>query len=586
MAVLAVGCGGGGRGGGDDFGDTPGIIATREFRAIAGVSMGGYGALNLGTKRDDLFGVIASLGGPVDLQVMLRDTRRGVRVAATTAVPSTMTDPELTFDHPPPYPERDARVTMVQDLVLAFGNPLLHHPDPERQYLAIDAEPATLLADDEWGTLEAPTDRRGFLDGGDGNDNGQRETDEVPVLPTEVALLARGTAEQVAGSPGTDVGGRALVDLDGDGRYDTGDGIVVNAFESFADTDGDDVYEPEAGETFQDDGLDGAPGTGDFGEGNGVFDYDPDRARWLAEDPTSRLAARAAADIARQRIYLDVGTEDEFGFLAHYENLVAILQGKGLTVGIEDGFGGNCVDLPDPDDQFLLVRYPAGHVGFASVDPDDLFSDDPCGEATVWERIVSMIGFLEESFPDGVYVDDVFPLGATRSAIETARLHAEPPRRMRITGGRADTAVVPDRQDLDPTGDVVEATIDTPALQIAGGAIPTGDVVVYRPPAFFDADDERFPIVYFLGGYGQKPSDFERIQILLDGLVLSGQLQNMYFAFLPGAGGVEGSFYVNHVVPESQAPSVESPTSGRYEDAIFQDLIPAVEGVVVAGRVR
>src|SRR5438876_3255670 len=115
-----------------------------------------------------------------------------------------------------------------------------------------------------------------------------------------------------------------LADLNGDGVYDVGDGIVVNYSEPFTDTNGNLVFEPDLGETFSDDGLDGVPGTGDFGEGDGHFDYDPDRANWLAEDPLGRLAARAASAISTQRIYMDVGTHDEFGFARHYDNFVAM----------------------------------------------------------------------------------------------------------------------------------------------------------------------------------------------------------------------------------------------------------------------
>ena len=147
----------------------------------------------------------------------------------------------------------------------------------------------------------------------------------------------------------------------------------MNYSEPFVDSNDNGVYEPALGETFQDVGLDGVAGTGDFGEGNGQFDYDPDRAHVLAEDPTSRLAATSATDIATQRIYMDVGIKDEFGFARHYDNLVRTLREKGLTVGVQEGFGGgNCADLPDNDDQFRLVRYDAGHVGVAKVDPDDL----------------------------------------------------------------------------------------------------------------------------------------------------------------------------------------------------------------------
>ena len=86
----------------------------------------------------------------------------------------------------------------------------------------------------------------------------------------------------------------------------------------------------------------------DFGEGNGTFDYDPDRATWIDEDLPTRIEGLSADDIATQRIYMDVGTKDEFGFARHYDHFVAALQGKGLTVRTRDGFDSNCANLPAP----------------------------------------------------------------------------------------------------------------------------------------------------------------------------------------------------------------------------------------------
>jgi hypothetical protein len=542
--LLVLGCGGSGGGHGQ-----PPQAVTPEFRAIAGVSMGAYGAMNLGTKHPELFGTIASLGGPVDMTQLLRDTAEGLTVSAQTAIPRTIGD-AVTFDRQLPYPGRDLRISQLQDVVLAFGNPFLHHPDPEHQYLARDSEPARFLNDDAFGPFTIPGDGRGFLDGGDRDANGLRETSEAPTLSTDVLLAARGSLAMIAGVDGVVFGERALADLDGDGVFDAGDGIVLNFSEPFTDANDNGVFEPGLGETFSDVGLDGVAGTGDFGEGNGVFDYDPDRAHWLAEDPLSRLATRSAADIATQRIYMDVGTKDEFGFARHYANLVAVLQAKGLTVRVEDGFPGNCIDLPNPSEPFLLVRYDAGHVGFKSVDPQDLLNGNPCGDATIWQRIVNMIGYLNESFPDGIFGigSDLLP-------------------------------------NPDPTGDIVRGDIPSPTLATGGGSVPVRPMLVYRPPAFFHGD-AHFPIVYFLGGYGQEPDDFARIQVLLDGLILTGQLQNMFFAFLPGGGSHKGSFYVNHVVSEAQAPGVPTVTSGRYEDSILADLIPVIERDVCEGRVR
>ncbi|HZR83817.1 MAG TPA: alpha/beta hydrolase-fold protein [Candidatus Binatia bacterium] len=569
IALLAA-CGGGG-GGNADGSEGPKVPppAPQEnapFRAIAGISMGAYGALNLGTKHPDAFGVIGSLGGPVDLTQLLVDLeRQGLAVKALTASPGNP-EQEASFDHMPRYPGRNLTLSLVKDLMIAFGNPFLHHPDPSRQYLASDSEPAALRMDDRFGPFELPADPRGFADAGDRNGDGQRQADESPDTPSDVLLGARGSLARIApAAQGVDVGGRALADVDGDGVYDVGDGIVVNGAEPFDDANGNGVR--DSGEAFQDVGLDGVPGSGDFGEGNGGFDVDPDRARWLSEDPLTRLAARDAAAIQAQRIYMDVGTADEFGFARHYANLVSVLEGKGIPVTVQEGFSANCTSVPAPSEPFLLVRYAGGHIGIADADTivADLLNGDVCGAATVWQRLITLVGFLNESFPDGrfgpgVDIDiDIGNLGDLTDLFEGVRVR----------------------------GDLVEADVPTPSLATSpDAAVPTSQVLVYRPIEFFNDADATFPIVYLLPGYGQETSDFERIRELLDLLILTRQVQNMFVAVLPGNGGVRGTFYVNHAVPEEQVPDAIGPTSGRYEDAVVSDLVPYVEAEIARGRIR
>lgn len=251
----------------------PPLTDGTQFRALAGVSMGGYGAMNVGTKHPELFSTIASLGGPIDMVQLLHDVvTDNLEVKAQTgALPSQIGD-DFTFDHLAPYPDRDTRVTMIQDLVLSFGNPVLHHADTARQYLAQDSEPASRAQDDQFGAFTAPLSA--LTDGGDENQDGVRQTDETPMLAADVLLVATGSGAALAnGSPLTVVGGRSVADLDGDGIYDVGDGVVVNLSEPF--TDANDNLVLDGSETYSDLGLDGVAGTGDFGEGNGQFDYAP-----------------------------------------------------------------------------------------------------------------------------------------------------------------------------------------------------------------------------------------------------------------------------------------------------------------------
>ena len=225
MVVFAA-CGGHGNGPDTTPPTSSPLQAHRQFRAITGVSMGAYGAMNLGTKHADLFGTIAALGGPVDIRQLLRDmVNDNLEVKPQTVIPLNVGD-DFTFDHQEPYPGRDTRLSMIKDLVIAFGNPFLHHPDPSRQYLAIDSEPAHILRDDAFGSFTLPANPPGFLDGGDANQDGVRQTTETATQSVDVLLVAGGSLPCiVSGATGVDVGGRMLADLNGDGVYELSAGV-------------------------------------------------------------------------------------------------------------------------------------------------------------------------------------------------------------------------------------------------------------------------------------------------------------------------------------------------------------------------
>src|SRR4030042_6584781 len=85
-----------------------------EFRAIGGVSMGGYGAMNIGLSHPDVFETVASLGGPLDMAYLLKFME---------------VDVLGNYDNPDPYPSRKTLIRMLQDLAISFGNPVYFNPD-------------------------------------------------------------------------------------------------------------------------------------------------------------------------------------------------------------------------------------------------------------------------------------------------------------------------------------------------------------------------------------------------------------------------------------------------------------------------
>ncbi|WP_374104373.1 alpha/beta hydrolase [Streptomyces sp. ISL-43] len=82
-------------------------IATKKARAIAGVSMGGFGALHYAQDRPDLFSQTASLSGDIDLSVRSMDLRLAVVASLVAYEPSV--DSDAAFGSPYPVFNADWR---------------------------------------------------------------------------------------------------------------------------------------------------------------------------------------------------------------------------------------------------------------------------------------------------------------------------------------------------------------------------------------------------------------------------------------------------------------------------------------------
>ena len=105
-----------------------------QFRAIAGVSMGGYGAMNIGVSHPDTFKTMACLGGPLDMAYLLKFIE---------------VDMLGNYDNPNFYPSRNTGINMLKDLAISFGNPVYYNPLSTYYPPGITAEnarkPTTLL---------------------------------------------------------------------------------------------------------------------------------------------------------------------------------------------------------------------------------------------------------------------------------------------------------------------------------------------------------------------------------------------------------------------------------------------------------
>ena len=88
--------------------------------------------------------------------------------------------------------------------------------------------------------------------------------------------------------------------------------------------------------------------------------------------------------------------------------------------------------------------------------------------------------------------------------------------------------------------------------------------VAVRLPASYDTSTRRYPVVYFLEGYGE-PTRVAPLGDALDGLVAAGAATEMIIVSVSGENAMGGSFYVDSTV------------TGNWAQAIHEDLVGHVD---------
>ncbi len=530
------------------------------FRSIVGISMGGNAALSIGLRNRDRFDFIGDLVGEPGPSMkyslsMFRDYMFG---GFCTASPDDGGDVgELCpADQRPPmtdqfeiasnfermvYQEgdgvgltlrRNLYMRASRDLSRALSNPALYNPDPAAHGYAppgVDAAYLARAAADRCANplvLEDFHDREfnpdgshpviTFCDGGDGQALGLGVFDpaQPQTNPAEVLLA---------------------VDVNRNGRRDSGEPVITNAYEPFDDVGTDGVpsrlepgYDPvtnpdpagddyhalnnplgtegdgdrQDGEPYQDVGLDGVAGTCqygqpppggvaacyDFGEGDGQWTLSPNVQNWYRHDITNMLAALDDAERRRVGIWMDAGIRDFLNAAvsanAGFGSLVARFQ---LAGGIYDGFdklGG----LPESNYDFTFVPFadfPDNvylRYGNPDASPAAILAGDGRHVGTgpqIINRVSTAFAWLDKKWPDG------------------------------------------DRAPERGSGQILKGLMFTPPT--TGRPTP---YALFLPPGYDDAANatRRYPVVYFLHGYGQEPDDLVILSAVFETYMLDSGL--------------------------------------------------------------
>jgi hypothetical protein len=439
-----------------------------QFRAIGGVSMGAYGAMNIGLTRPDFFNTIASLGGPLDMEYLLRFAE---------------VDMLGNYDDPSPYPNRDTLINMLQDLSISFGNPAYYNPLSTYYPPGITAEDARV-----------PTVLLNFRDA-ELNPGGS-----LPVI----------TYEDPA--PGDWVEVLLALDSNGNDKRDLGEPILKQFHEPFTDTNENGLYDP--GEPYADTGLDGVPGTGDFGEDDRAFTYNPNHDNYFAEDPLSRAYGLPLATLGGLNLYIDAGTEDEFQFNINADNFVDALNSRGLVFRVENGFPVNFPRISHFEEKRVYVRYPGGHVGFDEENIGLSFAQAKQGiegAIVVANRFTTLFSFVSDHFTGGNFGTNVSELLLYPSKMKVAYFRSASLNRIMKFG-------------------------------------------IYLPPGYSRSRMNYYPVLYVLLGYNMSVDGMTNawMKSVLDSLILTGEMQKMIIVIPDGLNykNGRGHFFVNQIDAE------------------------------------
>ncbi|MEW5849398.1 MAG: hypothetical protein AB2A00_11320 [Myxococcota bacterium] len=360
-------------------------------------------------------------------------------------------------------------------------------------------------------------------------------------LPTEVLLAVdyndngrRDYAEPVLWMPNEryrDVG------TDGKADDEAGDELTddYHYLDNPAGLSGNHRY--DEGEPFDDDGLDGIPNTGDYGEGDGEFTMTPALKRALEDSPTRWYLRMSDAMVQRMDVWMDAGIRDFINSAQITNNLFGAIRMRNNAEntryykdfsGLANLPPGNNYDYHEVDfspsslgkNAYLLYGNPAICPGHDST----LGDGNHVGPADqVINRLLTLFKFVDERMP----------------------------------GGDWEYINSPSAVDDHPDGFDAHLKMETYHSEALGREQEYGIVV---PPGYYYPEnaEKRYPVVFFLHGQGQSARD-----LLASGFVFLGamhqssrtdildrsDLQKMFLVFADGECKLgdchTGNFYSN-----------------------------------------
>jgi enterochelin esterase family protein len=112
------------------------------------------------------------------------------------------------------------------------------------------------------------------------------------------------------------------------------------------------------------------------------------------------------------------------------------------------------------------------------------------------------------------------------------------------------------------------------------------DFYVYTPPGYDPTAKKLYPVLYLLHGFSDDASGWTavgRANVILDNLIAENKAKPMLIVMTLGYGAPE---IVSRVTTGMRDPNLRMKNMDKYRDALFQEVIPAVEKTYRASKDR
>jgi hypothetical protein len=322
------------------------------------------------------------------------------------------------------------------------------------------------------------------------------------------------------------------------------------------------------GEPYDDVGLDGLPGTGDYGEDDGKFTYTPAMERALNDSPTRWYNRMSDTMANRLDIWMDAGIRDFINSAQITNNLFGAIKARIPDTRLYRDFAG-LGNLPVSGTYlFTNVDFSASAMGRNAY----LLYGDPaiCPGSDAEDGNGNHVG------PGNVVIQRLLSLFAFVDA--------------RMPGGDRTYINAPSAAD-DTGGDFSQhLRLETYPSTALGRPQNYGLVL---PPGYFypENNNKTYPVIYFLHGQGQNAADMVALGAIFMGYMYQSangmdksDMQKFILVFADGDCLREfgechtGNFYSNFVGSTGNGPQFETAFLElmRHVDGTFRTKKPEV----------